>query len=297
MGIVRGRLLALVSAAALPIASACSAGTDDASLDGSIEHFRSALNGNLDDEASSAVETLCPVLSAADWFYLSNATWPSDVSLVLADPRMQKAMTPFVGAASRPSTYRGGVRVQSGDAGTPGDVQSQYALAEKLMVQLRGEAKAGTPGAAAALARLLAQAQATSLPAARGPVDMAQHLTIIDYYNDGRAPRVQNFVTPLCCKGEISFPVDGTLHCSDTTSCLGNGEPPPGSVTAERNRRSGNSANSSCANASGGGVSVVQCGPERYAVVCDDGSLPSGCDESPGYSLNGGVLCCESPRK
>lgn len=209
---------------ALIVASAgCS--TSSSTSGATLEHLRAALAGAPDATDVAAAKTLAPLLDAADWFYLANATWPADSATVLADPRLQKAIQPLL--MSTRSGASSSVRTQ--DTSDP-QIQGFLDQAEQLLRQANGASTAKTPSNAAALAATLATA-VTTLPPPGKPADPTTDSRTISFYKMGMDSGLMNTGTPPCCKGELVFPA-GTFTCYDAISCRGRGEPPAGGVTA-----------------------------------------------------------------
>ncbi len=273
-------------------------------------HLEAALAGAPDATTEAAAQTLAPILDAADWYYLTTATWPAEAAAVLADPRLQKAMRPFLGttASTRSRPTRRDLAPLGNPPATP-QIQSLLDQARRLMQQANGAATAAKPTTMLAFVQLLGQSDILVLPVAGEPADRTADTKTVQFYDDGiTPPKTANTGYPPCCVGTLTFasgPLlpgmtrDATFVCEDNTSCVGKGEPPPGRITCTCPSRSnsGSVPTPACANVEGGGISVAQCPSGIYEVTCDDGSTPLGCDKSDGYSINGGILCCSSPVK
>jgi hypothetical protein len=123
----------------LVVASACSSSSPPQASPAPSD-LDAALAGTPDDTTAAATEMLAPILDAADWFYLANATWPEDVSSALADPRLQKAMAPFLRAVvlSLP------IHLDGYPAGAPPASHTYYDQAAAAMQAARGSRTAGT---------------------------------------------------------------------------------------------------------------------------------------------------------
>ena len=177
------------------------------------------------------------------------------------------------------------------------------------MEQTNGAATAGKPATMLAFVQLIGQSDILVLPAPGEPADRTADTKTVEFYKDGvTPPTTTDTAYPPCCVGTLTFPPfgplvegmkrDATFVCHDSTSCVGKGEPPSGGIkTVQSSSNSGSVPTPACANVEGGGISFAQCPSGVYAVTCDDGSKPVGCNESDGYSLNGGILCCSSPVK
>jgi hypothetical protein len=205
-----------------------------------INHFQAALAGMPDTDIEQATAILAPILDEADWFYLSNATWPNDPVLALADPRLQKAMTPFLGTGA--ALQRFPVAVLALGAGSKlqpslhledaPQIQGLYQQALQAMLQANGQSIAGTPPAVSGFAQLLGSAQKT-LPSAGPPADLTTDTQTVEFFKGGTSVTTSTS-TPLCCRSSLVFPKDGGASiytCFDATSCKGKGEPPPGGLT------------------------------------------------------------------
>jgi hypothetical protein len=193
--------------------------------------LQAALAGDPDANTAAAAETLGPVLDAEDWYYLSHATWPDDAAVVLADPRLQKAISPLIGSATTSARFK----IRPLDAP---QIQSLLAQANALLQQASSGAAtcARNLPAAAALAQMLASG-VTTLPTPGMPADPTTNLaavsaygsgvSVITYPSGGGTPTTVTNPTGPCCIGELTFP-GGAYQCFNDTICTGKGEPPVG---------------------------------------------------------------------
>jgi hypothetical protein len=226
-------------------------------------HLQSALDRNCDATTEAAAKTLVPVLDAADWDYLTAASWPADAPTVLADPRLQRAMTPFLSASTTTTKSAKLVSITgplprsltplTDTIGQP-QIQSILDAAAELMRQANGRPMAGTPGAAVAFAQLLGQAMTVPLPPPGGPADVSADTRTVEFFKGGASTATDTSPAP-CCIGTLTFP-GGELVCQDAASCKGKGEPPPGTITFAGSGNAGQGCDRSNPNIAAGHLTV-----------------------------------------
>lgn len=230
-----------------------------------LDHLENALDGNPDETTGRAAAELSPVLSVADWYYLANAEWPADASVVIADPVLQKAMNMFT-----PPLPLSGRLAAPANPAPPPTIQDLLDQARALMADANRRAAAAGYPSAVAFAQAMGQAMPRPFPPAGPPADGTTHTETVEYYNNGKPPTRTSTNAPLCCRGELTFP-PGSFVCYDSTSCQGAGDPPPGGLTTTLNYP---------APGGGGGGGSFTCAKSNPQVTCQGAAGCSRCSVS-----------------
>jgi hypothetical protein len=249
----------------------------DSSVDDTLAELRAVLDGSVGHETENALRALAPVLGAGDWAYLANAMWPNDVTLVVGDERLQRALSPFVSHVAREKAVRDSLRQQVSVAELA-EVQALLERARALLVGKYGAVTLQLPACVAAFCKALGSKLVLPLPEPGPAADWQTQQKVITFYANSQS-LVEAYVTPLCCRGEVTFP-SGKLICYDSSSCRGQGEPGPGSVTVR---------SSSSANPCGQRI----CGSDGFGRSCGSCPVGSTCDVTGQCAVASATTCCD----